>query len=88
MYVLLTNLSNGRNSHADLELPEEFPSQSTLISASESHVFKGMYERAWKHVRHAERKEGFDKVMEENNLDSVAIPIDSPICTMAAASGQ
>ncbi|KAM0426596.1 hypothetical protein ACHAPT_008290 [Fusarium lateritium] len=53
----------------------------------ENLISREVYEKAMKPRRTVAGKEGVDKVLQEHNLDLVALPMDSPSPRIAAAAG-
>lgn len=66
----------------------EYPDQSTLIKALEDRPDKSRYKEALEHMYNVAVAKGFDKTMADHDLDLIATPMDSAICSHSAASGR
>ena len=73
--------------YAAKELPEESPGQSRLLKASRDPPSAQAAERAKAHCRATAREKGVARAFQEQNLDLLAMPMDSPIPSISAAAG-
>ena len=72
----------------DADLDPDFSEQRRLIDTLENPISLEFYEKAMKLCRTTARGQGVDKVLEEHNLDLIALPMDSPSPRIAAAAGE
>ncbi|KIN05403.1 hypothetical protein OIDMADRAFT_70515, partial [Oidiodendron maius Zn] len=71
--------------HASLELPKEYPSQARLIAARDKVPSREDYEAVKSHFKKVTANLG--KVFEDHDIDIIAIPTDSRICSLTSVSG-
>jgi amidase len=83
----LQELVEWNEKHAELALPKEAPDQKHLLKALYDRPTQATYERAKSHMRQLYRDHGIDKVLQEHEIDLIAVPAVSRICEVASASG-
>ena len=83
----LKDIIEFNTNHAAKELPEGFPDQSRLLKASTDPPSAQAAERAKAHCRATAREKGVARAFQEQNLDLLAMPMDSPIPSISAAAG-
>ncbi|KAM0335643.1 hypothetical protein ACHAQA_000692 [Verticillium albo-atrum] len=83
----LEELIEFNRDHADLELPPRYPLQDRLEKAL-THNYTGEdLKAALAHARKVGRDDGIDKILREYNIDVIIGPAESPMSSIAAASG-
>ncbi|KAF2799428.1 amidase signature enzyme [Melanomma pulvis-pyrius CBS 109.77] len=83
----LGELVEWNRAHADKELPEEYPSQSSLENSLNNTITADENAKRVKIVRELGGPNGVDKVLQQYNLDAIASLSDSPLSSVATASG-
>jgi amidase len=83
----LADMVKYNEDHPETCLPKNAPDQSWLVKAVKEPPSQEEFDRAMSHVRKIAKEEGFDRVMDENHVDIIIAPMDSPICSLSAASG-
>ncbi|PCH08371.1 Amidase [Penicillium occitanis (nom. inval.)] len=83
----LEELVEYNREHADLELPPEFPSQSSLENSLNDNTTTAENQRTLTEVRELAGPNGIDKLLDQHNLDAIAVLTDSPLSSLASAAG-
>ncbi|KAH7397975.1 amidase signature domain-containing protein [Cadophora sp. MPI-SDFR-AT-0126] len=73
--------------HADLELPEEYPSQSYLEFALHPQIDHDQYVKDKASMRQLGGPDGIDRAMKEHQVDVIIAPSNSPVSSISAAAG-
>ncbi|KAL5119079.1 hypothetical protein ACEQ8H_003003 [Pleosporales sp. CAS-2024a] len=84
----LKELIDWNKAHADIEMPYDHADQGRLIKAYEETVDSKEYEAAKAHLRKVAIEDGFNRLFLDKGLDIVAVPQDSKIPSMEAATGN
>ena len=66
----------------------EYPDQSTLVNALQYPPSDDLYEQAISLMAEVACVKGLDQAFDTNGLDLLAVPMDSLVAVMAAASGK
>ncbi|KAF3407599.1 hypothetical protein DPV78_000711 [Talaromyces pinophilus] len=80
----LEELVEFNREHADLELP---PVQSSLENSLNDNITTAENQRTLTEVRELAGPNGIDKVLDQHNLDAIAVLTDSPLSSLASAAG-
>ncbi|KAJ5940868.1 amidase signature enzyme [Penicillium verrucosum] len=81
----LDELIKWNEAHRELELPEEYPSQSRLVAARDNVPSLENYQAIRSHLKMV--TDDLSAVYDAHDIDLIVIPTDSPICSVSAATG-
>lgn len=71
-----------------LTVSTEFPSQSSLENSLNDNTTTAETPRTLTEVRELANPNGIDKVLDQHNLDAIAVLTDSPLSSLASAAGK
>ncbi|KAL6701537.1 amidase signature domain-containing protein [Trichoderma pleuroticola] len=83
----LQELVDWNRQHADRELPQEYPSQSSLESALQCNISATENAETLAFLRKLAGPDGIDRILNLFNLDAIASLADSPLSSVASAAG-
>ncbi|KAL5095436.1 hypothetical protein Trisim1_000211 [Trichoderma cf. simile WF8] len=84
----LRELVDWNRQHADIELPQEYPSQSSLESALECNISAAENAETLAFLRKLAGPDGIDQILNLFKLDAIASLSDSPLSSVASAAGE
>ncbi|KAK4064443.1 hypothetical protein Trihar35433_7960 [Trichoderma harzianum] len=83
----LQELVDWNHQHADIELPQEYPSQSSLESALQCNISAAENAETLAFLRKLAGPDGIDQILNLFELDAIASLADSPLSSVASAAG-
>ncbi|KKP07161.1 hypothetical protein THAR02_00697 [Trichoderma harzianum] len=83
----LRELVDWNRQHADMELPQEYPSQSSLESALQCNISAAENAETLAFLRKLAGPDGIDQILNLFELDAIASLADSPLSSVASAAG-
>ncbi|KAL7957637.1 amidase signature domain-containing protein [Trichoderma compactum] len=83
----LQELVDWNRQNADRELPQEYPSQSSLESALQCNISATENAETLAFLRKLAGPDGIDQILSLFNLDAIASLADSPLSSVASAAG-
>ncbi|KAL7935680.1 amidase signature domain-containing protein [Trichoderma chlorosporum] len=83
----LKELIDWNRQNADKELPKEYPSQSSLENALQCNISAAEHAKTLASLRKLAGPDGIDQILNQFQLDAIASLADSPMSSIASASG-